>query len=123
MESLTPIAVERKLTSLVTELTRAQQALAAARDAETDAEIALRKAKARAYHHPDCPKVTRGGYTVGDRDAFVEEHVQAEWATHRLAVTAREVAADNLRTVRDVAEVVRSLGASVRTAYDMAGRA
>ena len=122
-DALTPIGVERKLVNLVTEMTHAQQTLAAARNAETDAEIAYKRAKARAFHHSDCPHVSRGGHTVADRDAWVDTRVMDEWAQARVATTAREVAQDNLRVVLAIAETVRSLGASVRSAYSLAGTA
>lgn len=119
--SLTPVEVEAKLRGLVTEMYAAQKALAEARDRETAAEIALKRARAAAFHHSDCPHVSRGGHTVADRDAWVDTKVMDEWAHARVAVTAREVAQDNLRVVLAVAETVRSLGASVRSAYSLAG--
>jgi hypothetical protein len=122
-DSLTPVQVEAKLVALVTEMTQAQRALAAARDAETTAEIAYKRAKARAFHDPACPKVVRGGTTTGERDAVVDELVMEQWAAYKVATTAREVGQDNLRVVLAVAETVRSLGASVRTAYSLAGSA
>ena len=121
-EPLTPLAVEDKLRSLVTELTQAQRVLASARDAETRAEITYKRAEAAAFHRPDCPRVERGVTTVGDRDAWVSRQVMDEWQAVQIARTAREVAQDNLRVVLAIAETVRSLGASVRTAYEMAGR-
>lgn len=119
--SLTPVEIEQRMVNLVTEMTNAQRTLAAARDAETAAEVAYKRAKARAFHHSDCPHVSRGGHTVADRDAWIDTRVMDEWAQARVATTAREVAQDNLRVVLAVAETVRSLGASVRTAYSLAG--
>lgn len=120
-EPLTPVQVEAKLRSLVTELTRAQEALRQARDYETEQEIGYRKAKLVAAHAEDCPKVARGGPTVADREAWIDQRTHDEWAAYRLAQTMRDNAQDNLRTIRDIAEVVRSLSASVRTAFQMAG--
>lgn len=121
--SLTPVDIEARLVGLVTEMTQAQRTLACARDEETQAEIAYKRAKTRAFHHSDCPHVSRGGHTVADRDAWVDSRVMDEWAQARVATTAREVAQDNLRVVLAVAETVRSLGASVRTAYSLSGAA
>lgn len=120
-EPLNPVQVEAKLRALVSEMTRAQQQLAAARTAEAQAEVEFRKAKARAFHAPDLPKVTRGGFTTAERDAWVDERCHDEWAVLRVATTGREIAQDNLRVVLAQAETVRSLGASVRTAYSLAG--
>lgn len=120
-EPLSPLDVEAKLRGLVTEMSNAQKALRSARDAETQAEIAYKKARARAFHAPDVPHVTRGGVTTGERDAWIEQQVEDEWSTFRLATTGREIAQDHLRVVLAIAETVRSLGASVRVAYGMAG--
>ena len=120
---LTPVAIEQKLRQMVSEMTGAQRTLAQARDAETTAEIALKRATAAAFHHSDCPHVSRGGHTVGDRDAWISRKVMDEWAQARVATTVREVAVDNLRVVLAVAETVRSLGASVRQAYSLSGAA
>jgi antirestriction protein ArdC len=119
--TMTPVEVEARLSGLVTEMTQAQRDLAKARDAETQAEIAYKRAKARAFHHSDCPHVSRGGHTVADRDAWIDTKVMDEWAQARVATTAREVAQDNLRVVLAVAETMRSLGVSVRSAYSLAG--
>lgn len=120
-DALTPVEVESKLRGLVSQMFTAQKTLAAARNAETTAEIEYKRAKARAFHHSDCPHVSRGGHTVADRDAWIDTKVMDEWAQARVATTAREVAQDNLRVVLAVAETMRSLGASVRNAYNLAG--
>lgn len=121
--SLTPVEIEQKLRDLVAEMYGAQRTLEAARNTETTAELTYKRAKARAFHDGDCPKVTRGGYTVADRDSWIDSKVMEEWAAAQIATTAREVAQDNLRVVLAVSETVRSLGASVRTAYSLAGSA
>jgi hypothetical protein len=120
-EPLTPIAVESKLRELVTSVTMAQRDLAGARDAETQAEITLKRSRVAAAHASDCPRVARGGATVADREAWIDKQCLDDWAHHRVATTAREIAQDRLRAVTTISEVVRSLGSSVRTAYSMAG--
>lgn len=116
--------IETRLRQSITMLTQAQQALQRARDAETDAEVAYRRAHYRATLSPEAPKVGRSSAdaTVGERDAWVASHTMDEWEAFKRATVVREAAQDHLRTVRDVVEVLRSLGASVRTAYDVAGR-
>lgn len=123
-EPLTPIQIETRLRQAITMLTGAQQALQRARDAETDAEVAYRRALYRATLSSEAPKVGRGSAdaTVGERDAWVQERTLEEWEAHRRAVVVREAAQDHLRTVRDITSVLQSLGASVRMAYEMAGR-
>ena len=124
-EPLTPVEIESRLRRGITILTQAQQQLRAAREAETDAELAYRKAVWAASLSPDCPTVGRasGDATVAVRDAWVGQRTYPEWETYRRAEVVREAAQDHLRTTRDIIEVLRSLGASVRTAYDVAGHA
>lgn len=117
----TPVGVESRLRHLVTDLTKAQLALAEARDAEVDAKHAHQAARRRAIFSPSCPKVARGGYTTADRDAWVEEQAAQQQRQYDLAVAAREAAQDHLRVVRDQAMVVMSISSSVRTAYNVAG--
>jgi hypothetical protein len=120
-EPLTPVVIESKLRSLVTELSRAQQALAQARDLEVDAKHALNRARRRALLSGEAPKVARGGYTSAERDAWVDDQVCDLQEAYDRAVVVRESAQDHLRVLRDQAEIVRSLGASVRLAYGAAG--
>ena len=120
-EALSPVQVEQRLTHSISDLTRAEAALRAARDAETDAEITYRAAFYRATLDKNAPEVSRGGYTVAERDAWVALRCREQWESYRRAQTVREAAQDHLRTVRDITEVLRSLGASVRTAYEGAG--
>jgi hypothetical protein len=123
MSDLTPVQVEAKLVALTKEMYAAQKTLAEARDTETASEIDYKRARARMTLSTDCPKPTRGGYTTADKEAWIDEQVINEWVAYRVATTAREVAQDNLRVVLAVAETVRSLGASVRQAYSIAGAA
>lgn len=121
-EALSPIQIEAKLSQSITELTQAQRALQQARDLETEAEILYKSAYYRAILDKQAPSVQRGGFTVAERDAWVGLRTREEWERFRRAAAVREAAQDHLRTVRDVTEVLRSLGASVRTAYEGAGR-
>jgi hypothetical protein len=120
-EPLTPVQIEERLRQSISLLADAQFHLRAARDAETEAEIAYNRAKYAATLSREAPVVERGGSTVGERDAWVAQQSVGEWAAWRRAQTTREAAQDHLRTVRDIVEVLRSLGASVRTAYEGAG--
>lgn len=121
MGELTPVDIEAKLRHLVNDLARAQKALREARDAEVDAWHAHDSAKRRALLSEKSPKVTRGGYTVAEQAAWVEQQVEdLKFAADKATVT-REAAQDHLRTLLAQAEIVRSLGASVRQAYSLAG--
>ncbi len=120
-EPLTPLSVEAKLRSLVTDLSRAQHALRQARDGEVDARHEYDRAKRRALMSEKAPKVTRGGYTVAEQSAWVEGECDDLKFKSDKATVIREAAQDHLRVLLAQAEIVRSLGASVRQAYDVAG--
>lgn len=120
-EPLTPVDIESALHRVITEMTQAQQALAKARTAETTARVTFKRAEAATFHRTDCPQPKRGEVTVGDRDAWVARQVMDDWEAAEIATTVREVAQDNLRVILAKAETYRSLGASVRTAYSLAG--
>lgn len=115
----TPIDIERRLTALISELTLAQSQVAEARNLEVAAEITYKRARDRAAAEAPTPK--RGEVTVSERDDFIDRATREEWVQKVSATAKRENAQDHLRVVRDQAEIVRSLGASVRTAYEMAG--
>jgi len=122
-DALTPVMIEGKLRSLINDLGRARTVLAQARDNEVDAKHAYARARRKALLSEKSPKVTRGGYTTAERDAWVDEEVADLAFAYDKAVVVREAAADHLRTLRDQAEIARTLAASVRQAYELAGRA
>jgi hypothetical protein len=120
-EPLTPLDVETRLRHLVTDLARAQAALRQARDLEVDARHEHDRARRRALLSEKSPKVTRGGYTTAERDAWVDEQcADLKFAADK-ATVVREAGQDRLRVLLAQAEIVRSLGASVRQSYEMAG--
>jgi hypothetical protein len=121
-EALTPLDVEAKLRSLVSDLSRAQGTLRDARDAEVDARHDYDRARRRALLSEKSLKVTRGGYTVAEQSAWVDDQCSDLKLAADKATVIRESAQDRLRVLLAQAEVVRSLGASVRQAYDLAGR-
>jgi hypothetical protein len=120
---LTPVAVESKLRQLVNDLARAQMVLREARDAEVDARHDYDRARRRALLSEKSPKVTRGGYTVAEQSAWVDEQcADLKFAADK-ATVVREAAQDRLRVLLAQAEIARSLNASVRQAYSLAGTA
>lgn len=120
-EPLTPVSVERKLRQLVNDLGAAQVALRQARDLEVDARHEYDRARRRALLSEKSPKVTRGGYTVAEQAAWVEDQcADLKFAADK-ATVVREAAQDRLRVLLAQAEIARSLNASVRQAYSLAG--
>ena len=92
-----------------------------ARDGEVDARHEYDRARRRALLSDKSPKVTRGGYTVAEQAAWVEEECADLKLAADRATVVREAAQDRLRVLLAQAEIVRSLGASVRQAYELAG--
>lgn len=120
-EPLTPLMIEAKLRGLVGALDRAQATLADARDAEVDARHDYERAKRRAILSEKAPRVERGGYTVAYLTAWCEEQcADLKLAADKAAVVT-EAAKDRLRTLMVQAEICRSLSASVRHSFDLAG--
>jgi hypothetical protein len=120
-EPLTPPVIEQKLRQLVNDLGLAQAALRQARDLEVDARHSYERGRRRSVLSEKSPKVSRGGYTTMYVTAWVEEQcADLKFAADK-ATVVREAAQDRLRTLLAQAEIVRSLGASVRQAYEMAG--
>lgn len=118
---LTPVAVEEKLRALVNEVYSAQKELARVRNVECDAELAYKRA--RLVAGGSARKVVRGQVTVSDREEDIDRATVGELAAFRRATVAREIAQDYLRALSIASENVRSLGASVRQSYSLAGSA
>jgi hypothetical protein len=115
------VDVEQRLRQLGNDLSRAQITLAQARDDEVDAKHEYERARRRAMLSGKAPKVARGGYTTAERDAWVEEQcADLKFAADK-ATVIREAALDKLRVLLAQTEIARSLNASVRTAYGLAG--
>lgn len=121
VEDLMPIDCERKLRSLVNEMTRAERALRKARDAEVDAKHLYQAAKRVAFMSPDCPKPTRGGHTVADREVWVEGQCATEERAYDNAVVERQEAQEHVNTVREQATSVQSLLRSTWKAFEISG--
>ena len=118
---LTPEDAERRLLALDNEMTLAELALRRARDAEVEKKHTYEAAKRRAFLSAECPKPSRGGYTVADRDVWVDDRCAVEQRAYDIAAAAREGAQDHHRTVRDQAMVAMALLRSVSTAFNMSG--
>lgn len=118
---LTPIASEQAITGAKNHMGKAWADLRDARLAELDAKKAERRARTTALLSGECPKVSRGGFTTAERDAWIERQTLAELEALDAAVVVRENAADYLRVVREQASLVQSRHRSVMQAYELAG--
>jgi hypothetical protein len=119
--ALTPVMAEKRLVALDTAMTQAELALRRARDAEVEKKHTYEAAKRRAFLSTECPRPTRGGHTVADRDVWVDDRCADEQRAYDIATAAREGAQDHHRTVRDQAMVAMALLRSVTTAYNVSG--
>jgi hypothetical protein len=119
--ALTPVAAEKRLVALDTEMTKAELDLRRARDAEVDAKHTWEAARRRAGFDRDCPRVERGGATVDMRRQWIDDRCADEQRAYDIAVAAREAAQDHHRTVRDQAMIALGLLRSVSVAYSMSG--
>lgn len=117
----TPIGSERSITNAKNYMGEALKDLKAARHVELKAKMAERRARTTAILGGDCPKVSRGGWTTAERDAWVERQTLTELEALDAAAVVRENAADHLRVVREQASLVQSRHKSVMQAYNIAG--
>lgn len=121
MSDLGPAQIEGKMRDLVNALALAQKDLARIRDEEVAAKHKWEAARRQAWHDPDCPKPTRGGFTVADRDEWIAARVVTEQHVYDYCVSKREAATDHLRTLRDQAVLVSALSKSVQASMSFAG--
>lgn len=99
----------------------AQADLKAKRDVEVDAKHVYEAAKRRAFFAPDCPKVERGGYTVSDREAYIERETVDQRQAYELATKEKEAAQDHLRTLNSQSVVMSALAKNVQQTYGVVG--
>lgn len=120
-EPLTPIDVERRLNRTINDLTLAQRALRDARDAEVAAKHDYEDVRRRAMFRPDCPKVSRGGVTTAEREAWIELEAASFQRVYDVAEVRRKAAEDHLRTLNSQGVLLATLAKSVHLAYSQAG--
>jgi hypothetical protein len=104
---------------LGSEMTKAELGLRAARDAEVDAKHTYEAAHRRAMLSKDCPKVTRGGTTTAERDAWVEDQCAGEYMQFQVAEVRRQAAKDHLDVTRDQGMLSMALLRSIDTAFNV----
>lgn len=117
----TPVDAEKALRWVLRAMLDAQRGLAQARDAEVAAKHVYEAAKRRAFFDVECPKPSRGGHTVADRDAFIEQSTAEQRQNYELATAAKEAAQDHLRTLNAQSVVMSALAKNVQQTYSVIG--
>lgn len=120
-EPWTPVDAERALRWVLKAMLNAQRGLAQARDVEVAAKHEYEAAKRSAFFEADCPKPSRGGFTVADRDAFIEKATVEQRQYYELATAAKEAAQDHLRTLNAQSVVMSALAKNVQQTYAVVG--
>jgi hypothetical protein len=113
----TPVVARARCKRIGTQLTQAQLALRRERRTEVEAEIAYRSARRRAQMASDAPKVERGGYTVADKEAWVDDAVQDEYLAWRLAELARVAAQETWKRLDQQGIIAQAMLKSVDIAF------
>jgi hypothetical protein len=117
-----PVDAEMRLRALDAALDAAVKAVRDARDEEVTRWRKFRDARNEAMLSDECPKVTRGGCTTGERDAWVErEAIEAE-SDYKRATAARENAVDEMFKLKDQGGIVGKISDLVRLDYVNTGR-
>jgi len=120
-QPLTPVSIERKIREIASDMTRAQADLSTARDEEVTAKHVFERTHRRALLSSECPKVTRGGYTTAERDAWADEQCAPVREAYEIAEVKRKAAEDHLRTLFQQGTLAAVLAKSVHQAYQLAG--
>lgn len=120
-EPWTPVDAEKALRWVLRAMLDAQRGLAQARDVEIAAKHEYEAAKRQAFFAPDCPKPSRGGFTVADRDAFIERETSQERQDYELASATKEASQDHLRTLNSQSVVMSALAKNVQQTFSVIG--
>jgi hypothetical protein len=117
----TPVDAEMRLRAIDEALDAAVEAVKHARDTEVARYGDYKAARRVALLSGECPKVTRGGYTTAERDAWVDIRAEKAEKVYERAKADREDAVDEMFKLKDQAMVVGKISDLVRQAYAVAG--
>lgn len=120
-EPWTPVDAENALRWVLRAMHDAARKLADLRDAEVAAKHSYEGARRLAFFDRDCPKPERGGYTVADREAWIERATAVARQEYELATAAKEAAQDHLRTLNSQSVVLAALAKNVQQTYAVVG--
>jgi hypothetical protein len=117
----TPVDAENALRWVLRAMHDAARRLAVLRDDEVTAKHRFEAARREAFFDGDCPRPERGGYTVADREAWIERATADERREYELATAAKEAAQDHLRTLNSQSVVLSALAKNVQQTYGVVG--
>jgi hypothetical protein len=117
----TPVDAEMRLRAIDESLEPVVDAVKKARDTEVARHGEYKDARRAAILSDKCPKVTRGGWTTAERDAWVEREAADAEKAYEWAKKAREDAIDDMFKVKDQGAIVGKLSDLVRQAYAVGG--
>lgn len=117
----TPDDAEKAMRWVLRAMYDAQRDLREQRDSEVSAKHEFERTRRAALLSPACPKVTRGGYTTAERDAWVDRECAAEREHYELIEATRKAAEDRVRTLNAQSMVIAALAKQVNLAYQTVG--
>jgi hypothetical protein len=99
----------------------ATKALAESRDLEVNAEAEYLSARRRMFFDANCPVVVRGGVTVADRDAWVDQQVEDYETKWKLAKARTQAGKDHMDTLRASSVLISSIAKTTQQIHGAAG--
>lgn len=120
-DPLSLIDAERQMRWVLRAMWDAKQALEFLRNDEVSVKHEFERARRKAALSDDCPRVTRGGFTVADREVWIDEQVAADRERFELAQVATQAAKDHAHTLQSQAVVMASLSKLVQQVHGTIG--
>lgn len=118
-ENETPVTARNRCRRLGTLLVKAELELNRARAEEMQAEFNWQQSKRKWMWSRECPVVSRGGATVGERDMWVENKASDEELQWRIWKVKREAAKDHYDRVNTQVMLAQSILRSIDRAFSM----
>jgi hypothetical protein len=118
----TPVTARNRIRAVGSQLVQAELSLKRARDAEVEARQAYESAKRAAALSPEAPRVARGGATVAEREAWVDERCERLEFAYRVAEANRQAATDHYKTVDTQAMLAQAILKSIDRAFSAGTR-
>lgn len=113
--------VNQRLKFLSVASDRANVGFEKARNALAQADDALDKARRKLLLSDECPKVRRNGWTVAERDAWVDSRCETENTTYVFAKAAFDTATSTVFAVKDQISAAQTASSNLRTEMTMLG--